>query len=100
MKEEILQYFINEVGVTNKIALMMYDDLKRHQDILEEFYFFLKNRKFKTEAEGCISVEGYTAEGLTKETYLKPIGAFNYLISLREHPKRALENLAQGLPRK
>ena len=47
-----------------------------------------------------ISIEGYTAERLVTSTYLRPVGAYSYLIYLREKPKEALEDLKRGLPRK
>ena len=45
-----------------------------------------------------VAVEGYTAKRLMNETILTPIGAFGYLVYLREKPKEALADLKANLP--
>lgn len=47
-----------------------------------------------------VIVEGYTAKRLADETILTSLGAFNFLIYLREEPKEALADLKAKLPRK
>ena len=39
-------------------------------------------------------------EFLSKEYYLSPLGAYNYLVYLIEDPERALADLKAGLPTK
>lgn len=51
-------------------------------------------------ANNPITVEGYNAKQLNKNTHLSVIGAYNYLIYLREDAKNALNNLRKGLPQK
>ena len=48
----------------------------------------------------CYRVEGYSAQDIFEKTYLTEIGAYNYLIYLKEDPEQALKDLKDGLPRK
>lgn len=74
-------------------------ELYRHPDIFGEFInYILAGEEFE-EAE-ALTVEGYTAKRLTEETILTPLGAFNYLIYLREEPQEALADLKARLPRR
>ena len=71
------------------------EKLNRHQDIKMEFYRTLMREAFPKNR--AITVEGYTAQKLTEITRLTVLGAYNYLIYLREDPKTALDNLKKGL---
>ncbi len=75
----------------NKIT----EKLKTHGDIYYEFYDYVLYGHF---AEDGIKVEGYTAEQLAGNYPLSPLGAYNYLIYLREMPEKALADLKAGLP--
>ncbi|NLB61970.1 MAG: hypothetical protein GX802_06115 [Clostridiales bacterium] len=97
-KNMIIEYCVQDREMSDANALEAYNELLIHTDILNEFYFFLKNKRFKDFFP--IMVEGITAKHLTSTTYLSPIGAFNFLIYLREKPQEALEALSNGLPRK
>lgn len=72
------------------------EKLNRHQDIKMEFYRTLMKEAFPKNR--AITVEGYTAQKLIGITRLTVLGAYNYLIYLREDPKTALDNLKKGLP--
>ncbi len=100
IKQEIINYFIVKLGKSEKIAYEMYAKLARHDDILKEFYNYTKTGNYCNEEGKKVSVEGYTAEQLVDKTFLKPIGAYNYLIYLREDPKNAIYDLQKGLPRR
>lgn len=72
---------------------------ERNADIGEEFAYWIQNRKYKV--DDALSIEGYTAEKLSKlSEYLNGEGAFMMLIELRENPKRALDQIAKGFKRK
>ena len=71
------------------------EKLKKYGDIFFEFYDFVLYENFPTEDR--IEVEGYTAEKLYNTTMLNPLGAYNYLIYLRDNPEEALANLKAGL---
>lgn len=66
----------------------MYDD---HHDIFNEFYFFVRNKRFKSFYP--ITAKGYTAKFLHENASLSPLDAFNYLIYLRESPEKATAEL-------
>ena len=83
---------------TIKAYLIENFDMSTHIDILAEFYFYVKNKRFKV--FNPITVKKISAKQLVGSTYLSPVGAYNYLIYLRESPKEALEDLKKGLPRK
>ena len=71
------------------------EKFKRHQEIKIEIYRTLMRETFPKNR--AIIVEGYTAEQLNETTHLTVMGAYNYLIYLREDPKTALDNLKRGL---
>lgn len=71
-------------------------EFSRHTDIYEELInYILAGEQF--EETVSVAVEGYTAKRLMNETILTPIGAFGYLVYLREKPKEALADLKANL---
>lgn len=94
----ILACLKGEFSMSPERAEAAYKKLATHPDILNEFYFYANNGRFIS--FDPITAEGYSAQGLCETTYLSPIGAYNYLIYLREHPEEALQDLKDGLPRK
>ena len=98
MDSDVLRYLRDDEKMTDKVAFQIIGKLERHPDILEEFRQWIGSKDFPRGT--AISIEGYTAERLVTSTYLRPVGAYSYLIYLREKPKEALEDLKRGLPRK
>lgn len=98
MRESVYQYLMENENVTEKVANMMCDKFEKHPDIMSELVSYIQNETFPQ--ENPISVQGYTAEQIESTTYLKPVGAYNYLIYLRNKPETALENLKKGLPKR
>lgn len=98
MEEKVLHYLMDEEGLTEKAAGIVCTKLAKHPDILAEAAGWIDTRAFPQ--QGAVQVEGYTAEQLAQTAPLKPIGAFNYLVYLRNNPEKALEDLKNGLPRK
>lgn len=94
----IKNYLIEHCDMSNQRADNALKKLSSHIDILAEFYFYVKNKRFKE--FNPITVKKISAKQLVDSTYLSPVGAYNYLIYLRESPKEALEDLKKGLPRK
>lgn len=98
MNSEVLRYLQDDERMSAKVASATLSKLERHPDILTEFHQWIRSKEFAK--ANAISVEGHTAKSLVDSTYLRPVGAFNYLVYLREQPKEALDDLKRGLPRK
>ena len=92
---ESVQKTVDEIVNTYNCSLHTAEKLSKYPDILDEYtncYFNLDNCK--------IRVEGYTAKELYAEYNLSPIGAYEYLIYLREEPINALWYLQNRLPKR
>jgi len=98
IRKNLMKDYLRSVkDYSEKLLNKFVDTLATHRDIFIEFYDYVLYEEF---TESAIKVEGYTAEYLHKNYPLSPLGAYNYLISLREQPEKALEDLKKGLPRK
>ena len=97
--KQILNVLKSEFGMTQKRAVLAIEKLLAHKDIYDEFVLVAMSGKY-AKASSVVTVEGYTAESLNSNYPLSLLGAYNYLIYLRESPKEALEDLKKGLPRK
>ena len=100
-KFEMLQRYIQQkYGYSDKRASSMLNQMKLYDDIFEEFFNYARIGKFckkdKTQTQVC----GYTAETLHRDYKLSPLGAYNYLVNLKEDTNNALTDLKAGLPRK
>ena len=93
-KDEIIEYSIKECSMTEDEALETYNILSLHYDLLNEFYFFVQNKRF-VEYEP-ITVDGISAEQLVNVSDLSPIDAYKFLIYLREYPEEAMQILKEG----
>ena len=96
-RERIRDYLLSECGLSECRADMTISKLAQHKDIYLEFSEYVANKRFPKEG---LSVIGYTAEALNQNYPLSPIGAYNYLIYLREMPEKALADLKAGLSTK
>lgn len=89
-------YLFYECNMSEKRISLNLQKLNRHEDIKLELYETIIYGSFpKT---GAIEVCSYTAEKLNGTTHLSILGAYNYLIYLREDEKNALDDLKKGLP--
>lgn len=95
-----VRYIEREYGYSGKRAEEMVKRIIRYQDIFEEFFNYIRIGKFRKRDRTVVDVEGYTAERLNSEYNLSPLGAYNYLVYLREDPMEALADLHKGLPQK
>ncbi len=95
----LVAYMENECSMSankaKEVYQMFYDE---HYDILNEFYFYVKNNRFTT--FNPIAVKGFSAQRLVESYGLSPFGAYNFLVYLRESPDAALVDLRKGLPEK
>lgn len=87
------KYNISESDAKDTWEYLLYDF-----HVLNEVKYFALNGKF-VPVNDCYKVGGYSAQDIYRKTYLTEIGAYNYLIYLRKHPKQALKDLKDGLPR-
>lgn len=96
-REQIKDYLLSKIGLSEKRADMAILKLARHKDIYLEFADYVNTGIFPNNG---LSIAGYTAEKLNNNYPLSPLGAYNYLIYLREMPEKALSDLKAGLPAK
>ena len=94
----IIKYMKDTCNMTEKQIAENMNKLNRHKDIKNELCLTLI--KGYILGDKALVVSGYTAEQLEKNTYLNTLGAYNYLIFLRENPEKALDLLNRGLPRR
>lgn len=92
-------YLIEDMKYSEKLADATCEDFKRNFDIAEELWITLDCKDFPAPGY-CITVHGYSAEELYNNYKLNVLGAYNYLIFLREEPMRALDLLKKELPRR
>lgn len=81
-------------------AIQALTGLQKHPDIYREFMSGCQGKSFIFPMEGQINERGYTAKTLHERFPLSELGAYNYLIYLRESPEEAIKDLEKGLPRK
>lgn len=74
--------------------------LSDYEDLFSEFVSCIAQDDFVFPKAEAIEERGYTAQSLSEKYPLSGLGAYNYLIYLREAPEEALEDLRKGLPRK
>lgn len=97
--EQIRHYLLTERNLTPAVAERMLLKFEKHPDIANEFALWIKTREYKS--GDPITVGGYTAEDIYKlASFLDGAGVFNFMISLREQPEKAKQQIASGFPRK
>lgn len=94
----VKRHLIEHYNMSDQKAENALKKLSIHLDILSEFYFYVKNQRFKE--FDPITVKKISAKQLIESMHLSPLDAYNYLIYLRVSPEKALEDLKNGLPRK
>ena len=100
-KEEMLcRYIQQKYGYSEKRARAMVDQMLPYNDIFEEFFNYAQVGKFCKKDNSQTEICGYTAEVLNRDFNLSQLGAYNFLVYLKEEPERAIADLKAGLPRK
>lgn len=97
--KRVISMLKTDFRMSEKRAVLAAQKLLAHKDIYDEFVLVATSGKYAKESSAVL-VEGYTAEMLNSNYPLSVLGAYNYLIYLRETPKEALKDLKKGLPRK
>lgn len=94
----ITEYILHHMKLSQTRAEKSYEKIARYADIRKEFYQYIMDDEVFT--SNPIKVEGFTAHHLATNYPLSALGAYNYLIYLREMPEKALADLKAGLPTK
>lgn len=92
----IIEYILHRMKLSQTRAEKAYEKIAKHADICKEFYQYIMNDEAFT--PNPIKVEGFTVQYLVDNYPLSVLGAYNYLIYLREMPEEALADLKAGLP--
>ncbi len=92
----ITEYILHHMKLSQTRAEKSYEKIARYADIRKEFYQYIMDDEVF--ASNPIRVEGLSAQHLATNFPLSPLGAYNYLIYLREMPEKALADLKAGLP--
>ena len=95
MDSLLKDYLFYECNLNRKRIEKILQKLDQYEDIKLEFYETIIYENFPV--SGAIEVCRYTAKKLNETTHLTVLGAYNYLIYLREDPKTTLDNLKKGL---
>ena len=94
----IKQFIIDNSSLSAKRTDKMIRDLRIHFDLYSEIVeYLMAGKEYRKK---LIDVEGYTVEKLCDKFNLSIVGAYNYLIYLREDTENALADLKAGLPRR
>ena len=92
----IKDYLDYKTDYSEKRKNSIIEKLHKYGDIYYEFYYYVMRETF----EDGVEESGFCASKLVKEYPLSPLGAYNYLIYLREKPAEAIRDLKAGLLRK
>lgn len=94
--EKILEYLVQEKQCEPKVvAPMMLAKVSKYEGIRREFEEWLRKRKYRK--DGAMEIDGWTAEKVAKAApELDGIGAYNFLVTLRDEPKKAKEIIESG----
>ena len=98
--EALLGWVETKYWMPRKRAILAIQKLQGHEDIYSEFRAGISDQGFAFPAADPVCIAGYTAVKLFRNYPLSEIGAYNYLVYLRERPEEALDDLKNGLPRK
>ena len=95
----IMEYLLNEKQMTEVIALRHEKKVAKHEDIREEFEFWIKNKTYNI--GNPLVVGGYTALDIYNlAPFMDGLGVFNFMVTLREDPAKAKEYIDGGFKRK
>lgn len=86
--------------LNQKVAIQTVIALQKEPDIWLEFEKGIRKSEFCFPKNNAVLVKGYTAEQLYRNYPLSELGAYNYLIYLRNDPEHAIDDLKRGLPRR
>ena len=95
----VSKFLMSKYGLDEQGAKETWEYLCQDFEVLNEVKYFVLNNDFVPD-DLCVKRSNYSAKQIFESTYLEEIGAYNYLVFLKNNPDRALERLKAGLPRK
>lgn len=98
-EKKIIEFYKENSQLSEKRIEKCVKNLKIYSDLFSEMVGYILDGKNFTNLS-LIEVQGFTAKSLSENYPLTVVGAYNYLIYLREDPQSALNDLKNGLPRK
>jgi len=97
--EKIRNYLINERNQKPAVADKIAAPFEKHEDISAELESWIGQRAFPQ--NDPLIIDGYTAEAVSKlAPFMDGVGAYNFMVTLRERPDYAKRIIAEGFPRK
>ncbi len=100
LRNDLIADYLSSTGkYSEKRQTEIIEKLNKYRDLFFEFYDYILDEQFVKD-DVAIKIEGFTAKSLATKYPLSPLGAYNYLIYLRETPQKALADLGAGLKRK
>ncbi len=96
----IIEAIKKKFKMNQKVTIQTLVEMEKQKDVFNEFMGCIRKDLFVFPDRDALSVEGFTAQYLHENYPLSEIGAYNYLIYLRNNPEQAKKDLKNGLPRK
>ena len=94
MMSQIVENYYRQTNVVPFLLKQKMEKLQRNEDVLKEFEYWIEHGAYLPNG---VSVEGYTAQSLSKlSKYIDGEAAFMLLIELREAPDKALHRIKNG----
>lgn len=96
---DVIREYYEKTGMMPNLLESKISQFNIHTDIMNEFEYWILNKKYKDDNE--VNIQGYTAKALSElSPYLKGEGSFILLMELRDNPDKALRRIESGLKKK
>lgn len=97
--ELVIKYFKEEEKVNDFVGKLLFKDLAKYDDILNEFTKYLNQRTY--DLKDAIEINGYTAKKIHElNPQFNPSGVYTFMEVLRSDPERAEEIIKSGFKNK
>ena len=97
--ETIIKYFKEDAKVNDEVAKILFKDLSKYDDILNEFTKYLNQKTY--DLENAIEINGYTAKKIHElNPAFEPTGVYTFMELLRTNPEKAEEIIKGGFKNK
>lgn len=95
----IIEHLKTKYSYSDAKAHKALDYLLQVKIIAFEYFYFIEKGEYVPDKYASV-FSGYTAKRISTETDLTILGAFNYMVYLKQNPDEALSNLKKGLPKR